>query len=251
MPRRILTSVLLGICCLAFAPGASAATLSVNKPCFREFAPVTLAGTGYTPNGQVGLFRDSTSLGFLRAGPGGSFGVTDSSGSVSNSERERRYTLGAIDGTNPAIRAATQLRVSALAVSVRPNGGSPSRSRRVGARGFVGGRTLYAHVRRGRRYKLRVRIGRLRGPCATVSARRRLLRRGTPVGTYRVQFDARRRYSRCRRVTATRTCIVLRVRVFRIFRSSSASASAADTAEAWEQVVGPPDTGGPGFAKLP
>jgi len=169
------------------------------------------------------------------------------------SRGERRYAFEAIDGTNNAIRAATQLRVSALAVSVRPGGGSPSRPRRVRARGFVGGRTLYAHVRRGRGYKLRVRIGRLRGACATVSARRRLLKRRTPVGTYRVQFDARRRYSRCRRVTATRACLVLRVRVFRTFRfsSASASASAAGTGETWEQVVGPPRSGGPSFAKLP
>jgi len=197
----------------------------------------------------VALRRDGRSLGFIQAGPFGAFGVTDSSGSVSSGER--RYTFQAIDGTNPAIQAATQLRVSALAISVRPNGGSPSRPRRVRARGFVGGKTLYAHVRRGRRYKLRVRIGRLRGPCATVSARRRLLKRGTPVGTYRAQFDARRGYRRCRRVTATRTCLVLRVRVFRIFRSGSASASAADTAETWEQIVGPPSSSAPGFAKLP
>ncbi len=188
-------------------------------------------------------------IGRPRTNPFGAFGLIGSSGSVSGGER--RYNFDAIDATNPAIRAATQLRVSALAISVRPNGGSPSRPRRVRARGFVGGKTLYAHVRRGRRYKLRVRIGRLRGPCATVSARRRLLKRGTPVGTYRTQFDARRRYSRCRRVTATRTCLVLRVRVFRIFRSGSASASAADTAETWEQIVGPPSSGAPGFAKLP
>ena len=199
----------------------------------------------------MAIVRDGTLIGSLRAGPFGAFGLVDTSGSVSSGER--RYAFQAVDTTNPAIRAATELRVSALAVSVRPSGGSPSRPRRVRARGFVGGRTLYAHVRRGRGYRLRVRIGRLRGACATVSARRRLLKRRTPVGTYRVQFDARRRYSRCRRVTATRTCLVLRVRVFRIFRFSSASGSvsAAGTGEAWEQVVGPPRSGSPPVAELP
>ena len=249
MRRRLLLPVLLGLCALAFAPGASAATLGFNKPCFRELAPATLGGAGYTPNGDVAILQDGALLGTARAGPFGAIGGTVGTGDVASGER--RDTFQAIDRTNPAIQAATQLRVSALAISVRPNGGSPSRPRRVRARGFVGGRTLYAHVRRGRGYKLRVRIGRLRGPCATVSARRRLLKRGTPVGTYRAQFDARRRYSRCRRVTATRTCLVLRVRVFRIFRSGSASASAADTAETWEQIVGPPSSGAPGFAKLP
>ncbi|MDQ3588275.1 MAG: hypothetical protein M3350_01730 [Actinomycetota bacterium] len=249
MRRRLLLPVLLGLCALASAPGASAATLSFNKPCFRELSPATLSGTGFTPNGPVALGRDGSSLGFLTAGPLGGFGLTRDSGNVSSGER--RYNFVAVDGTNNAISAATQLRVSALAMSVRPGGGSPSRVRRVRARGFVGGKTLYAHVRRGRGYKLRVRIGRLRGPCATVSARARLLKRGTPVGSYRVQFDARRRYSRCSRVTATRTCLVSRVRVFRIFRSSSRSASAAGTGDSWEQIVGPPSSGGPGFAKLP
>ena len=195
----------------------------------------------------MAVARNDAILGALGASPSGVIGGIFDSGSVSSGDR--RDTVTAVDGTNPAIQAATELRVSALALSVRPSGGSPSRPRRVRARGFVGGRTLYAHVRRGRRYKLRVRIGRLRGACATVSARRRLLKRRTPVGTYRVQFDARRRYSRCSRVTATRTCLVLRVRVFRIFRS--ASASTADTAETWEQVVGPPRSGGPGFSNLP
>ena len=248
MRRRVLIPFLLGLSALALAPGASAATLGFNKPCFREFSPATLGGSGYTPNGPVRLSRDGTFLGSLRAGPFGGFLLTSGSGSVSSGER--RYTFAAVDGTNPAIvPPPTQLRVSALAVSVRPGGGSPSRPRRVRARGFVGGRTLYAHVRRGRRYKLRVSIGRLRGACATVSARRRLLKRRTPVGTYRVQFDARSRYRRCSRVTATRTCLVLRVRVFRIFRS--ASASTADTAETWEQIVGPPRSGAPGFSNLP
>lgn len=209
---------------------------------------MTLSGTGYTPNGNVAIVRDGTLLGALRAGPLGVLGLADRSGSVSSGER--RYNFEAVDVTT-AVRAATQLRVSALAVSVRPSGGSPSRPRRVRARGFVGGRTLYAHVRRGRSYKLRVRIGNLSSPCGTVSARRRLLKRGTPVGTYRAQFDARRHYSRCSRVTDTRTCLVLRVRVFRVFRAGSSASAAAGTGEAWEQVVGPPRSGGPAFAKLP
>lgn len=250
MRRRILLPLFLGLCTLALAPGAaSAATLGFNKPCFREVSPATLGGTGYTPNGDVALAREGAVFGAITAGPFGAFGLTRLADPVTSGER--RINFQATDVTNPAITAATQLRVSALAISVRPSGGAPSRLRRVRARGFVGGRTLYAHVRRGRRYKLRVRIGRLRGACATVSARSRLLKRRTPVGTYRVQFDARRRYSRCRQVTTTRTCLVLRVRVFRIFRFSSASASSAGTAEAWEQVVGPPRSGGPGFAKLP
>ena len=248
MLRRTAIPVFLGLCALALAPGASAATLGFDKACFRESAPLTLSGTGYTPNGDVAILRDGALLGSVRAGPLGAFGLADNSGSVSSGER--RYNFEAVDVAT-AVRAATQLRVSALTVSVRPSRGSPSRLRRIRARGFVGGRTLSAHVRRGRHYKLRVRIGRLSSPCATVSARHRLLKRGTPTGTYRVQFDARRRYSRCRRVTDTRTCLVLRVRVFRSFRAGASAAAASGSGESWEQIVGPPRSGGPGLAKLP
>jgi hypothetical protein len=130
------------------------------------------------------------------------------------------------------------VRITALAVTIRPRSGAPNRVRRIGARGFIGGRTLYSHARRGRRYKVDVRIGRLRGPCAKLSARKRLLRRGTTAGTYRVQFDARRRYRRCSAPSATRACAVFRVTVFRTVRSNAAGAASAG--ERWEQVSGPP-----------
>ncbi len=247
--RRLLISVLLGLCALVLAPGASAATLGFNRSCLREVAPTTLSGTGYTPNGQVAIGYDSRLLGNALANPFGNIGIGLRTPGVSSGSR--LFTFAAVDLTNNAIRAATQVRITALDVDFRPRGGSPSGLRRVRARGYVGGRTLYAHVRRGRGYKLRVRIGRLRGACATVSARVRLLKRGTPVGSYRVQFDARRRYRRCSRPTETRSCVIFRIRVFRIFRSSSASASAAGTAESSEQIVGPPRPGAPGFSKLP
>ena len=66
--------------------------------------------------------------------------------------------------------------------------------RRIRARGFTEGRTLYAHVRRNGRGK-NFRLGRLKGPCGMKSVRKRLFRARAKIGVYRVQFDTRRRYS--------------------------------------------------------
>lgn len=243
--RGLILVVLLG-CAAASAPSASAATLQFDRSCFRPGTTAALTGSGYTPNGLVGIGQD----GILRAAP-----RADAVGNIatnfttpSQSSGSRLYNFQAVDATNTAISAVTQVRITALDVSIRPRNGSPSARRRIGGRGFIGGRNLYAHARRGRRYKVNVRIGRLRGPCAKVSARKRLLRRGTSPGTYRVQFDARRHYRRCSGATRTRACVVFRVTVFRTF--SSRSASAASTGERWEQVSGP-SLGSTGFAKQP
>ncbi len=243
---RGLILVVLVACAAAFAPSASAATLGFDRSCYRPGTTAVLSGTGFTPNGTVGIGRDGTLVTARQADPVGNIGVPFTT--PSQSSGSRLYSFQAVDATNTAINAVTQVRITALNVSIRPRSGSPSARRRIGARGFIGGRTLYSHARRGRRYKVNVRIGRLRGPCAKVSTRKRILRRGTSPGTYRVQFDARRRYRRCSRPTATRACVVFRVTVFRTFRFSSASA--ASTGERWEQVSGPP-LGGSSFAKQP
>ena len=242
--NRILTILVLAVVAAVFAPSASGATLGFERSCFRPGTTATLSGTGYTPNGAVAIGRDGSVVGATTADGTGAFGVRFTTPSQSSGSRV--YDWAAVDVTNTAIAAATQVRITALNVSIRPRSGSPSRLRRIGARGFIGGPTLYSHARRGRRYKVNVRIGRLRGPCAKLTARKRLLRRGTSPGTYRVQFDARRRYRRCSGATANRACVVFRVTVFRTFGSSSASA--ASTGERWEQVSGPP-LGGPGFSR--
>jgi hypothetical protein len=242
--NRILTLLVLAVLAVAFAPSASAATLGFDRSCFRPGTTATLSGTGYTPNGLVAVGQDGTLRATPQANGVGAFATRFKT--PSQSSGSRLYNFQAIDVTNTAIQAATQVRITALDVTIRPTSGSPGRVRRIGARGFIGGRTLYAHARRGRSYKVNVRVARLRGPCAKASAHKRILkRRGTPPGTYRVQFDARRRYRRCSGPSATRACVIFRVTVFRTF--SSNAAGAASTGERWEQVSGPP-LGGESFS---
>jgi hypothetical protein len=110
---------------------------------------------------------------------------------------QQRLTYVATDQTNPALTAQVSLLVTATDVALRPEGGAPHRLLTINARGFFEGSTLYAHVvRTGRRAgkPRNLRIGRVKGNCKQVEARKRLFSKGTPPGKYRVQFDTFRRY---------------------------------------------------------
>lgn len=213
--------VLLPLAVAAFAAGgpAHAATLVGDQGCYQENERVNVVGTGFTPNGSVNFSRDNQAVGALQADGSGTVRGFAFAPRISPA-LTRRFTLEGRDATNPAIAAAIFPFVTRFGVSVRPTGGNPARVRRIKARGFTDGRTLYAHVRRRGRGR-NVRLGRLKKPCGTKSVRKRIFRRGTKPGVYRVQFDARRRYSRR---AAPR--VIYRVRVFRTFRNSLASGAA-------------------------
>jgi hypothetical protein len=195
------------------AAGAAQVGVLPNKPCYRSGESLLIGGTQYSPNTSVRITSDGAFIGSVTADQNGAFQGTLRVGQR-RGERSKTYT--ATDLSNPANAASTTLRVTALDVTVRPRSGRPGRRVRVNARGFTTGTRLYAHIVR-RRYRRNVRVGRLKGACRTLGARRRIFRRGTKPGTYTVQFDTRRRYSR-------RTAVRVRYRVV-IFRRARASAA--------------------------
>jgi hypothetical protein len=213
---------------LATAAPAQAAVLVGDQACYQEAEPVNLVGTGFTPNGRVDFSRDNLAAGSL---------VADATGRVQGEveapaispRRARRFSLVATDAANPANVASLAPLATVFDVTVRPLGGNPARRRRITARGFTEGRTLYVHVRRRGRGK-NIKLGRLKRPCGTKKVRKRVFRRGAKRGTYTVQFDTRRRYSSKAFPKAT-----YRVRIFRVFRPSLASAAFV-TAEHWVRV---------------
>jgi hypothetical protein len=180
------------------ATAAAQARLTVDPvaPCYREQTSVRLPGTGYSPNAPVVFTRDGSQIGDpILADPSGSLiAQLRLPGLVSD---QLRLTYVATDSTNPALTSQVTLLVTATDVVLRPQGGAPHRLLTIRARGFFEGRTLYAHVvRAGRRpgRARNMRIGRVKGPCKRVDARKRLFPRGTPPGRYRVQFDNFRRF---------------------------------------------------------
>jgi hypothetical protein len=190
---------------IAAPAGASAASLAVDPvwDCYRERQMVSLPGTGFTPNAMVDISRDGRSLGKLPADGVGSFQGNLALPGLARGRR--RLTYVAKDQSNPEITAQVTVLVTATDVVVTPRRGAPNRRLRIRARGFFGGETVWAHIRRehgGRRRSLvrTVKVGRVKGACRRVKARKRLFRASTAPGTYSVQFDTFRRYRDKRRI---------------------------------------------------
>ena len=204
--RLIRAAVAIASIAVAAPATASAATLAVDpvRPCYLEQDRVFLLAEGYTPNGMVNFTRDGN---LVESVP------TDAVGTFQGNLRlpglimgQRPLTYVATDQADPARTAQVSLLTTAVDVRVTPRNGPPNRRLRIRARGFRGGSTLWAHVRRVKRrgggpVRARtIKIGRLRGPCWTANVRKRLFRRGTAAGRYRVQFDTFRRYKPNRQI---------------------------------------------------
>ena len=212
---------------LAAPTSASAATLAVSpsKACYRSGERLAIGGTSYTPNGAVNVTSNGSPIGSISTNPAGVFSGFLTVGLPSG---EKVKTYAATDQTNPALTAAKALRVSALDVRVSPKNGRPGRRLHIRARGFTTGKRLYAHILRGKHYRRNVGIGRLKGACHRLNVRKRLFSSRSRSGTYKVQFDGRRHYSRKAKVK-----VRFRVVVYRTFHSAAAASAASAGGEAW------------------
>jgi hypothetical protein len=214
---------------LAAPASAGAATFAVSpsKACYRDQEELAISGSGYTANAAVNLTSNGSPIQGSPIGTdaAGAFGATLTVG-LSSGEKVKTYA--ATDQTNPALTAATGLRVSAVDVRVSPKNGRPGRRLHIRARGFTTGKRLYAHVLRGKHYRRNVRVGRLKGACHRLNVRKRLFSSHSRSGTYKVQFDGRRHYSRKAKVK-----VRFRVVVYRTFHSAAAASAASATGEAW------------------
>jgi hypothetical protein len=208
--RLVGAAVAVASLALGAPGGASAASITVDpvNRCYREQGQVFLMAQGYSPNGWVSFTRDGNEVERLQA---------DASGAISATlilpgliAKQRPLTYVGTDEANPSVTASVTLLTTATDVRVSPPSGPPNRLLTITARGFWGGKTLWAHVRRvrrGERARARararvrsVRIGAIEGACRKVRARKRLFRRSTAPGRYRVQFDTFRRYRPERRI---------------------------------------------------
>jgi hypothetical protein len=204
--RPLRAAVAIASVALALPATASAATITVDpaSPCYLEQDVVQLFAEGYTPNQAVDFTREGNRVASLTANAAGQIQADLRLPGLIMGQRPLTYV--GTDRANPSVSAQVSLLTTAVDVRVSPKNGPPNRLLRIRARGFRGGETLWAHVRRVRRRgggpvrARNVRIGRVRGPCWTLNRRKRLFRRGTASGRYRVQFDTFRRYKPTRKV---------------------------------------------------
>lgn len=195
---RSLAAAAAVVLTLAAPAGASAAELTVApaKDCYSSGESVNLLGSAFSPLGSVSITRDGDPVGSLQTDGAGAF---DGVLTLAQSSGRRTKTYTATDGRDSSLTASAQITVSAVRVGLRPTSGAPGRRLRINAKGFTTGTTLWAHVVRGRS-KRHIKIGRLRGACGNLIARRSLLRPGAALGVYTIQFDTFRRYRASRPV---------------------------------------------------
>lgn len=198
--------------CLALlgaAPSAaSAATVSVDRGCYADPGQrkdtVRLAGAGFTPSSQYQVTLDGRPL------PSGT-GSTDAAGNLSGSftapelakgVREHRYTLGVQEG---ASAPTAQFTVSALLADFTPPSGDPKTLKvRFNLFGFgLAGAvkpSVYVHYVRPDTGKVQktVRLGTGKGACGSIkrTAQRRLFPFAARKGTWRLQFDSSKSYTK-------------------------------------------------------
>ncbi len=224
--RAALSATLVA---LLAAPAASAqnAVLETDRSCYGPRELISLTGYGFTPDSDVALSADGQQLGIGVADYGGLFMASLRAPSLPFAEIVLRFT--ATDQTYLLNRASARVRLTSFDVNVTPTTGVPSRPRRIRARGFFGGQTLYAHIRRGDRVR-NVRVGALTGACRKLNVTRRLFPPSVRDGAYRLHFDTSRRYFRS---ADTRITYAVKIST----RGGRASAAAADIREQWVRVT--------------
>src|SRR5215210_4049663 len=192
-PLRMTRSlaVVAGAAALALPSAASAAELGVSpqKPCYSSGEAVNLLGTGFSPLGSASVTRDGKLLGPLSTDGNGAFnGVL----TLAQNRGRQTRTYTATDGSDPSITASRQIVVSSVFVGLKPASGAPGRILGINARGFTTGKTLWAHITRGKS-KRTIKLGRLKGACGSLKTRKRLLPQNAAIGVHTLQFDTFRR----------------------------------------------------------
>jgi hypothetical protein len=201
-------AVVAGLVALAAPAAASAASLDVmpQKRCYSSGESVNLLGAGFSPLGTASVTRDGAALGALSTDANGAFnGIL----TLAQTSGKRTKTYTAQDDSAPTLTASKQITVSAVRVDLSPANGAPGRRMSIKASGFTTGKTLWAHVTKGRS-KRTLKIGSLSGACGGLKTRKRLLPRNAALGMHTIQFDTFKRYDPKQRVRYRYTIDVAR-----------------------------------------
>ena len=127
----------------------------------------------------------------------------------------KAHTLTATDAANPALTASVSFTGTTHQVATRNNRGKPGKKTKLRGYGFLAGPKAYMHVR-GHGVKRNTFLARPKAPCGTFTVRKAFVPPGAPAGTYRVQFDARKKYSK-----KTQPQILYELTVFRTFSAAA------------------------------
>jgi hypothetical protein len=206
MRRRTVVLSLSATVLLAPAP-ANAATLTLDKPCYRvaedaEYlvpgrVRVGFTGTGFKPGIKVLVDPGITDEEEFRASPTGTITGAFRPTGGSNATPVPFTVTAKQDDDEPFVSATASSLVVGFGIETDFRKLYDRQSKpTIRASGFYGGKVLYAHVNGGKYHRL-LRIGTLAGPCGQLVAKGGpFIKRRYPGGHYRIQFDTSRKFTR-------------------------------------------------------
>ncbi len=202
----------------AFALPATASgipTVKTDRACYGPQETINLIGAGWPANGQIVATQDGQQIGFKQTDALGAWTGAVSAPVLGSGEKFTGFVVS--DANNLAITAKTFAKLTALDV-IGSLSGRPEKAKKLRIRGFTRARTIYAHVKRGRKVR-NIRLGKAKAPCGTLRVKKKFFPRNRiPSGLYTIQIDGKRRYS-----SNTRPALQKVVQIFpRVVRRSDA-----------------------------
>lgn len=191
----------LAVTAAAAAAQASAATISVDRPCyvnsFHNRAQMTVLGSGFTPGDPVEITSsDGTVAAAATASSAGTISVVSGAPAPAFQNPGQKLVILTAEDLSTAATATTQTLTAPLAVQTRPARSKFTHKVTWFFSGFRPGKPIYAHYLR-RHPVAKTRFGKAKGACGLLKTRALLFPGGHPrFKTYHVQIDDSKHYSR-------------------------------------------------------
>jgi hypothetical protein len=236
--RVLATAVAATALTAVAASSAAAATIAPGTPCAR-YVPslssgqwVPISGSGFTPNtdpaaNSVELYYTNGDLGgFTPLAADGSFNVgvfMPTEFISSDTGRTKTYTLTATDRETPGLAAQTNVTFVRVGAAIKPARVRRNLDRKVrwSQWGAPTGARIYLHwTFKGRRYAVR-KLGTSKGACGVTHKKLPFLPVRARTGMWKVYYTTGKKLNR------RKALFRMDLNVFRTFRSSAATVSAA------------------------
>lgn len=208
--RRALAVLPAAAVALA-VPSAEAAEIR-TIPCVPYIAgeqTMPVVAAGFAPGNFVTVYTNSTASPTPRIltssrtdGIGGFQTATSPPPFTKYNGNIETFNLIARDDTNPALPVTTPpvpFQVVRFGLTRSPNPKRPRQKVTYTARGFVPGRTVYAHFRFGAVTRRTVSLGAAKGPCGIASKKMRALPTKVRYGSWRAYIDQSKSFSKSTR----------------------------------------------------
>jgi hypothetical protein len=194
MPRAFAAAAVSALM-LAAPSAAGAATLRTNGDCYISGQRMSVGGTGWAPASAWSVFGGGIT-GSGTADSAGNFAFNTNAPTIAGGTTKPRkiQLVGNQDGSQVA---TTSFQVVNFLVRPRSVNGKPTSTTSWGFSGFIPGKAIFIHVKRGSKTYTQ-KAGKASRPCGTLRTRLRRLpavpQKLIKYGKYKVFVDNRRKF---------------------------------------------------------